>query len=78
MVNLRERLIKKQTKLGIKDKPFSKLLNISRPYWTMIRNGQKKTLGEKVLRGIMQSPQLADLRPYVDLYLQEGNGDEHS
>jgi len=76
MSELRNRLILKQKELNLKDEPFAELLKVTRPYWTMIRNGATKTLGEKVLRGIMRSPELADLRPYVDLYLQgETDGD---
>lgn len=70
-----QKLIAKQKLLNMTDTQFAQALNITRPYWSMVRRG-KRPVGHKVLRGVMQCPQLSDLRPYVDIYLQEGNHEE--
>lgn len=71
---LLQKLIGKQREFKMKDKAFAQLLKISRQLWQKTRTGEQP-IGHKVIRGIMQSPKLSDLRPYVDIYLQEGNHD---
>lgn len=70
-----QKLIIRQQALKMNDTEFARLLNCSRPLWSLIRRG-KQPIGHKVLRGVMQNPQLADLTIDAMKYLQEGNHEE--
>ena len=67
-----DKLIAKQEKLEMNDTEFSKLLNISRPLWSLNRRG-KQPLGQSTLIGAMKA--FPALIPDVLKYLQEGNHD---
>lgn len=60
MPSLMDTLVAKQAELGLSDTDFAAKLGISRPLWSMIRDGKRKP-GQKVVAGVMRAfPRLTD------------------
>ncbi len=60
MENLRRKIVAKQREGKYSDRAFAELLGISRPTWTLIRNG-KAPIGPKVMSAVVRHfPSLAD------------------